>query len=259
MLSLKDAAQKEGIGVPISLRSFMQEYGTNSLKTLFVGMAVHQGEFTSVGLTGGYQLTKVESRLQIAKNGVEITSVQVPTDKLNAEQSKQVVQESGKGIFKFFQQNFDGIASGNIKAADIGGAAYGITAAAVLVVLAPFAAVDTLLGQVFNFGFTAAAGQVGRYYGSIVDDFVAIVKGEDQPTMSQIVGTMSTLFFTLIAPSGGVAGAVRFLGADGWSLTKEVGKAVGTVLEDAIDSIETVVSDIGDALGDAVEFVEDIF
>jgi hypothetical protein len=42
MLSVKDAATEEGIGLPISLKAFMQNYKVNSLKALFAGVVAHQ-------------------------------------------------------------------------------------------------------------------------------------------------------------------------------------------------------------------------
>jgi hypothetical protein len=264
MQSLKDAAQKEGIGMPITLRSFIQQYGTHSLRTLLAGVAIHRGEFTSTDLGNGYRLAKEGSSLHILTNdGLSVSSVKVPTDKLSSEQSKQALNDISKKIFEYFQTKFEDIKSGKIKAAEIGGAVYGIAAAVILAVYAPFAIAGKLLAQVFNFGFSVGAEQVGEYYGAIVDDFVAILKGEDNSSVSKIVGTMATVYFTQIVPVtpiAGVAGtSIRFLGTDGWSLTKEVGKTVGEGVEDAIDSIESVVSDVGGALGDAVEWIGDLF
>jgi hypothetical protein len=78
MQSLKEAAQKEGISIPISLKSFMQNYGTNSLKTLFTGVALHQGEATSADLGNGYRLARAGSTLQImARARSPIISVKI--------------------------------------------------------------------------------------------------------------------------------------------------------------------------------------
>lgn len=258
MQSLKEAAQKEGIAISIGLRSFMQNYGTHSLRTLLVGVEVHQGVFTLVDLGGGYSLAKEGSTLHIlSPDGSSASSVQVPANKLSSEQSEQALQEIGKQLFEYFQKKLEDIKSGKIKAAEIGGAVYGIAAAVIVGIYAP---VEPILAQVFNFALPVGAENVGEYYGAIVDDIFAILKGEDSSTVSEIVGTLATVYFTQLIPIAGVAGdALRFLGTDGWSLTKEVGKAVGEGAEDVIDSIESIISDVGDALGDAVEWFGDLF
>jgi hypothetical protein len=42
-------------------------------------------------------------------------------------------------------------------------------------------------------------------------------------------------------------------------LTRELGKKVGAGLEAAIGASGSVIEDIGDAIGDAVDFVGDLF
>ncbi|MEG4065426.1 hypothetical protein [Microcoleus sp. SVA1_A1] len=255
MQSLREAAQKEGISVPISLKSFMQNYGTNSLKTLFTGVALHQGEITSADLGGGYRLMRQDSTVKImAADGSLVSSVKAPSDKV--EKSEQFFRETSKGLFKYFQQKGEDIKNGKIKAAEIGAAVYGIAASVILIIYAPLAKIGQILAQIANVGVSVGAERIGEYYGAIVDDFVAILKGEDDPTIADIVGTMGVVYFTFTIPVGAT---VRLFGTDGWSFTKEVGKAVGGKISNVIDSIESVVSDVGDVIGDAADWVGDIF
>jgi hypothetical protein len=261
MKSLRNAAQQEGKNVPISLKSLMEDYGTNSLRTLFVGIGIHQREVTSADLPGGYQLTIEQSgekySLRImANDGSSPSGLDVPSSE---EKSEQAIKEIGKETFKYFQQKGEDIANGKIKAAEIGAAIYGIAGYVILAIFAPFAAAGTLLAKVFNSAFSISVENIGEYYGAIVDDFVAILKNESALTVSEVVGTMGTLVFSQIIfdyPGG----PLRFLGIDGWSLTKKVGKEVGGVLEDAIDEVEFITGiDIGDVASDVEEFFNDIF
>jgi hypothetical protein len=68
MPSIRDAAQKEGIGnAPISLRAFTQKYRVNSLKALFAGVTAHQkweelgGPKSIYGLPLGDQINIIET------------------------------------------------------------------------------------------------------------------------------------------------------------------------------------------------------
>jgi hypothetical protein len=255
MKSLRTTFQKEGRSSS-SLRAFMQDYGTNSLKTLFVGVAIHQGDIAFAALPGGRNLIIEKSP---EKNTVRILSqdntggqVDIPKDKLGENNSDKAVKEIAQKLFKYFQEKADDIQDGKIKAADIGGAIYGIAAATILTIFAPFAAVGTILSPIFSSAFSIAAKGVGEYYGAIVDDFVSLLKNENNSTISDVVGTMATVMFSQIifdVPGG----PLRFLGIDGWAITKKIGQEVGDNLEKAIQEIDEITGGIVSSAADEVE------
>ncbi|WP_370185614.1 hypothetical protein [Rhodococcus wratislaviensis] len=204
---------------------------------------------TTSDLVGGYQLTEGDSALVIAHPDGMQSHVQVLADRLTPQQRDQVLEKMKEDILKYFSENKEKIISGNIKAADIGGAVYGIGWLAVLAIVQPLAVVEGLIRAISGVGPGNLAVNTGEYYGKIVDAAIGILKGESQHTISTAIGTMGALYFTCVSP---LAGAVRFFGGDGWSFTEKVGKEIGGALEDTIDAIGSVPGDVGD-------FIEDLF
>jgi hypothetical protein len=259
MKSLRSTAQQDDLNAPISIRAFMRDYGTNSLSTLFARVAFVYGEVESLDLPGNYTFTKQKSggknslRVQ-SKDNSSVVGVDVPDSKLGSEKSEQASKDIAKKVFEYFAKNYNDIRDGKIKAAEIGAAIYGIAAAVILAIFTlPF---SPILGAVF----IPLASNVGKYYGSIVDAIVAVLKGEDNLQIAEIVGIMATLYFL-----GSYYGPiVALFGADGWSITRKVGEEVGGVLEDGVNEITSVVElitgiSLGDVADEAGKFIEDVF
>ncbi|SRR6266545_344431 len=184
---------------------------------------------------------------------VDIAAVSLPSEGMSEQQKDQIIRATENNVKEYFRIN--GSDSLSMPAAKAGAALYGAaSAAAVAATLGPAAALPFVGPAAVKLG-----SNVGEFYGSIVDHFAAIIKGEDQASVSEVVGTMAVLFFTQISPIVAQADSIRFLGADGWTLTRELGKKVGAGLEAAIEGSGSVIGDIGDAIGDAVDFVGDLF
>jgi phage-related protein len=157
-------------------------------------------------------------------------------------------------VKEYFKQN-----GTNFTAAQAGAAIYGAaSAAAVLMAFGPSAAIPFVGPAAVKLG-----SNVGEFYGSIVDDMAALIKGETDSNVADFVGTMGTLFFTKINPVVQGLDLIRFMNSDGWSLTKEIGEVIGSGLEAAVEGVGTVVGEvvhaIGGAIGDVVVFVGGIF
>lgn len=223
---------------------------------------------TDINLGGGYILRREGSILRLTgtRIGPDLTparetvaTVSLPNDQISAEKKDQVVAATETHLKEYFRL----IDPTKMTAATAGAALYGAaTAAAVLVVIGPGAALPFVGPAAVKLGSSA-----GEFYGSIVDDVAAVIKGEEPLAVSELIGTMSVMFFTQISPVVQGLDLIRFMGADGWSLTREIGKAVGSALESVISDVGSTVGDIGEAIvkavgsaiGDAVDFVGDIF
>lgn len=210
---------------------------------------------------GGLYVLKRDGRNVLRLTGAKITplatlqreniaTLRLPTEGMSEQKKDQIIRATENNVKEYFRIN-----GPDISAAKAGAAIYGAaSAAAVAATLGPAAALPFVGPAAVKLG-----SNVGEFYGSIVDDFARIIKGEDQASVSEVVGTMAVLFFTQISPIVAQADFVRFLGADGWTLTRELGKKVGSGLEAAIEGGGSVIGDIGDAIGDAVDFVGDLF
>ncbi|MGZ8212936.1 MAG: hypothetical protein ACXWTP_00340 [Methylosarcina sp.] len=264
MNNLREAALLEAKPFPLNLREFMDDYGTNSLKELFVGVDLHQGNVTSISLPGDYNLTVSKSdgeySLQVLSNNdstgakVDIPEGKVIDDK-GEDKSEQAIKDIAQKVYEYFEKNAEDIKNGKIKAATIGGAIYGVAGGVILSILNPFALLGEYFDKVLTFIFTGVTKNVGEYYGSIVDDLVAFFKGEDKPRLTKIIGTLSALYFTVLifdVPGG----PLRVLGMDGWSLTKEIGEKVGGILEETVNEIQSIT---GIPTVDVVKEIEDAF
>lgn len=183
-----------------------------------------------------------------------IATVTIGREGMSNQEKDQLVEATQKNVKEYFTAN-----GANFTAAQAGAAIYGAaSAAAVLMTFGPTAAIPFVGPAAVKLG-----SNVGEFYGSIADDMATLIKGESETNVAEFIGTMGVLFFTQVNPIVAQIDMIRFLGADGWSLTKEIGKAVGSGLEAAVESVGLVVGDvvdaIGGAIGDAVDFVGGIF
>jgi hypothetical protein len=206
-----------------------------------------------IKLGGGYILKREGDLLRITVDNVTVATVRAADGGMSQQEKDRIISTTQANVKEYFRINGSDILS--MPAAKAGAALYGAaSAAAVAATLGPAAAVPFVAPAAVKLG-----SNVGEFYGSIVDDFARIVKGEDEASVSEVVGTMAVLFFTQISPIVAQADSLRFLGADGWTLTRELGKKAGAGLEAAIGAGGSVIEDIGDAIGDAVDFVGDLF
>jgi hypothetical protein len=199
-------------------------------------------------LGNGYQLKSTKSKVLIVSPDGRQSSVDVSTDGMSPDQRDQVVAKMIGDIVTYFDTNKEKIANGRIKGADIGAAVYGIGWLAVMKIFPPLAAIEALSQAIFGVGPGNAAVNTGEYFGSIADEAVTILKGESKQRTSEIIGTMSCLFFIGFMPSG--LGIVVFFGADGWTFTKKVGATIGGALEDVVNEIGGAIKDVGEWFGD---------
>jgi hypothetical protein len=213
---------------------------------------------------GGYVVKRHGSKLRLELNQLLVTSVDIPSEQVTDEQSNKALEDIGREVGEYLKKNFEDIANGKIKAAQIGAAFYGTATTIVLAIFLPASVTGKLLGAAVNLGIPVSPEKIGEFYGAVVDDLIAILKGEDDElSVAQVVGTLGTVFFTQVAPIAPFASAARYFGADGWSFTRRVGETIGEGLEESINAIESIVSDLGgflgDTLGDAVDFVGGLF
>jgi hypothetical protein len=258
--TLNAIAKRFGVSVAAITGSNPQIADPNRIFTGQIIVAARAGR-TTVDLGNGYKLTKRGSSLEVTKDIIPelpeldvrpafIAKVDIPIDKLSS--GDQVLDDMANDIIKYFAENAPKIANGKIKAVDIGAAVYGIGWKAVTKIVPILGTIDDLTDTIFGRRFgEEVAVEIGKYYGSIVDEVVRILKGESNPKATELIGTMATLFFIVAVPTP--LGVVRVLGADGWSLTKEIGKKVGGVLEDALDALGSAFEDVGEFFGDLID------
>ena len=174
-----------------------------------------------------------------------------------SEQDKnETAKKIAKDIGEYFRKNGEAILEGRIKAADIGGFVFANGLGHFVGKISPTK--SELVNNIVRPIITGVGEQQGRYWGSAVDELFAIIKGESKPTIDQIVGTLMATYFVAYGPAGD---KIAMFGADGWSLTKEIGTQIGGSLKSAVESVAGVASNVGgdviDAASDAVDFVED--
>lgn len=199
----------------------------------------------------GHKLTRSGSGVHIKSGNGSEFSMDAPLDGVPQDKKDEAVRTVWENAVQWVRENREGIESGRIKAEDIGGVIYGLTASAVLIIFAP-AAGAAMLGAALGTHFKDAASQVGRYYGAMVDDFVAILKNEpDAMTVAHVVGTLATIEFasTFVTASG----LIPPMGVKGWELTKEIGAQVGGPIEEGLKEIEDAVTTLIDLPGDAFD------
>lgn len=216
-----------------------------------------------IALPGGYTLRREGDVLRLLGKRVTplatvenetIATVSTSRGALTNEQKEQLTEATKENVKQYFSKN-----GANFTAAQAGAALYGAASgAAIFMTLGPAAAVPFVAPAAVKLG-----SNVGEFYGSIVDDLAALIKGQSDVNVAELVGTMASLYFTQINPVVQGVELIRYMGADGWHLTREIGKAIGTGLEDSVEAVGSVVDDVvdavGGAIGDAVDFVGGLF
>lgn len=142
----------------------------------------------------GNTVERIGSTITVKSQSGESTTIDIGDKKLTPEQQETVLNKIWEGIKQFFQEHAEDIQSGKIKAADIGGAVYGITATVIVFIFAPFAAAGPL-AKIIATPFITLASQKGRYWGACVDEVVKLIKGETDLNKAQIVGVLGTVIF----------------------------------------------------------------
>ncbi|MFE7796824.1 hypothetical protein [Nocardia sp. NPDC057440] len=92
------------------------------------------------------------------------------------------------GLIRFFKENEQKITSGKIKGVEIG-AAYGIGWTAVLTVVPPLGALEGLTRAIFGVGLGDLAVNIGKYYGSIVDEVAKLLENESVISVAETIGS----------------------------------------------------------------------
>ena len=204
----------------------------------------------------GYTVKRNDSSISILSNdGESKTSIEIGNTKLTPEQREQALEKIWEDVKQFFQDHKEDIESGKITAADIGGALYGMTAAVILIIFAPFAAFSSL-GKLIAGPFVALSAQKGRYWGASVDELIKIINSESDLNKQEIAGVLATVFVTASYVPG-VGAIIQLGGVDAWNLTVEVGKKLGGTVVGIIEDIVSVVGDIGEGVGGAIVGVVD--
>ncbi len=227
-----------------SLKMLTSRYSVRTARQLIEAYE-SKTEFTYLG----YKVSRNDLTISIrnlSQNGEE-TSIDIGNSKITPEQREKAFEEIWNGIKKFFRDHAEDIKSGKITAADIGGALYGITASAILIIFAPFVAVGPL-SKLIAAPFISIAAQKGRYWGASVDEVIKIINAESDLNKQEIAGVLATILVTTYYVP--VVGAlIEIGGVDAWNLTVEVGKKLGGTTIDVIEDIVSVVGDVGEAVG----------
>lgn len=229
---------------------------SNSLRALTSRYSVHTARELSTAYNNrnrftyfDYVIERSGSAIKITSKSGESTKIEIGDTKLTPEQRDTALEKTWDGVKEFFQKHWEEIESGEIKAADIGGAIYGITATVITLIFIPFT--GGVLGKIIAEPFIWAAKQKGRYWGASVDEMLNIIKGESDLNKQQIAGVLATV--TVLAYYlPGPAAVIQLGGVDAWNLTVDVGKKIGGTAADAVEEIVSVVGDIGEAVGGAI-------
>lgn len=240
-----------------SLRELTSRYGVQTASEL-ITVYYKQNKIT----LSGYVIERSSTQIKITSKDNQSTTTDLKNAKITPEQRDKLLEEIWNGIRDFFEENWDDIKLEKIKAADIGGAIYGIAATVILKVINPFSAAGSALSKLIALPFLQASVQKGRYWGASVDTIVEIIKGESDLNKEQMAGVLATVI--VIAYYLPLPGAIIQLGGvDAWNLTVDVGKKIGGTAADAVDEIKSVVGDVGEAISDAagkaIDAVLDIF
>ena len=234
-------------------------YSTQSLRELIEA----DGSATSFNYEG-YQFERTATAIRISNKAGELTEFELKNAPITDEQRGEILDKAWEAIRQFVKDKFEDLKAGKVTAADVGGALFGSVAGAILAVLAPFAALGPL-AEVLAAPFVGLAANRGRYFGAIVDELVAILKGESELTQRDVLGVLGTtaVVATYFVP---FAQLVPLGGTTAWKLTVGVGKWVGGAVEDAVDELvdalpflAPVVEGVGGAAEDVVEFIGKIF
>lgn len=155
-----------------SLRILTSRYGVLTARQLIEAYG-SKDKYTYLG----YTVERIGSTITVKNQSGESTTIEIGDKKLTPEQQETVLNKTWEGIKQFFQEHAEDIKSGKIKAADIGGAVYGITATVIVFIFSPFAALGPL-GKIISTPFVTLATQKGRYWGSAVDEVVKLIRAK---------------------------------------------------------------------------------
>lgn len=248
MAGIREIAQAEQTD---SLRDLTSRYGVTSVRQLQAAF----NQRTEVTYFS-QKIVRTDTGIRIMSEDGKTTSVEIPADNITPDQKNQALDKFWDSVKEYLRKNKDDILNGRIKAADIGGAVFGIAGSVIAMIFAPFAGAG-MLSKILNLAFSGAAAQEGRYYGAAVDDLVSLLKGESDLTVRDIVGTLATVIIVADFAPVAVLG-----GTDAWSLTKEIGKALGGDVSDAVHKIENAVGAAVNppvnAAGGVLDFIRDI-
>ncbi len=224
-----------------SLRVLTSRYEVRTARQLIEAYGSKE-KYTYLGTT----VERNGSTITVKSQTGESTSIQIGNKKLTPEQQETVLNKVWEGIKEFLQGHAEDIKSGNIKAADIGGAVYGIAATVIVFVFAPFAAAGPL-AKIIAAPFITLASQKGRYWGASVDEVVKLIKGESDLKIREIVGVLATVYITAT-----YLPVVELAGVDAWNLTVAVGKKLGGTAADILKEIP-IVGDVVEGIEEAID------
>lgn len=224
-----------------SLRVLTSRYEVLSVRQLIEAYSSKE-KYTYRGNT----VERIGSKITVKNQSGESTSIEIGNKKLTPEEQETALNTIWDGIKQFLLEHGEDIKSGNIKAADIGGAIYGIAAMVIVALFLPIA-IGGPLAKIIAAPFITLASQKGRYWGASVDEVVKLLKGESDLKIQEIAGVLATVYITAtylpVAELGGV---------DAWNLTVAVGKKLGGVAADILEEIP-VVGDVMEGLGEAID------
>ncbi|NGZ96343.1 MAG: hypothetical protein CV089_09480 [Nitrospira sp. WS110] len=227
-----------------SLRVLTSRYEVLTARQLIEAYSSKE-KYTYLGNT----VERIGSTITVKNQSGEATSIEIGNTKLTPEQQETALDKIWEGIKQFFQEHEADIKSGNIKAADIGGAVYGITATLIVAFLLPIAIAGPW-AKIIAGPFIALASQKGRYWGASVDEVVKLLKGKSDLKIQEIAGVLATVYITAT-----YLPIVELAGVDAWNLTVAVGKKLGGAAADILEDIP-VVGDLVEGIG---EIVDDLF
>lgn len=193
----------------------------------------------------GNTVERIGSTITVKNQSGESTAIEIGNNKLTPEQQESAFNMIWDGIKEALQKHAEDIKSGNIKAVDIGGAVYGITATVIAMFFFPFTAGP--LGKIIALPFIELASQKGRYWGASVDEIVKLIKGESDLKVQDIAGVLATVYVTAT-----YLPVVELAGVDAWNLTVAVGKKLGGTTADILEEIP-IVGDAVEAIGEAID------
>lgn len=236
-----------------SLRELASRYGVRTARQL-VTTYDDQHKYTYFG----HMIERTGSDITIKSQSGESTNIKIGDTKLTPDQRDKALEKIWDGIKEYFQKHWGDIKSGNIKAADIGGTVYGITASVIVITLAPFTTIGPL-AKIVTLPFIEAAAQKGRFWGASVDEVVKFIKGESDLNRRQMAGVLGTVIFVAsYLPTPGAL--IPLGGVDAWNLTVSVGKVVGGTVAEGVEEIVSAVGDVVEGAGDeVVSFFKKLF
>ena len=242
---LEIAAVERNQGV----RALIARYKVDSLRELIAAYN-NREKYIYAGCTVERKGWKISIKTQGESTEVDLGNASIPSEKRD-----QVLQKAGDDIKRYLQEHWSDIQSGKIKAVDIGGALYAAVTGAILAILVPFANLGPL-GKVLTMPIVSAATQQGRYWGAAVDEIFSILKQESSLKLTEIAGVFASVTFIAVYLPG-AAPLIQLGGADAWNLTVDIGSKIGRETANAVETVVSVVGNVGNGIGAAVSSAVD--